>query len=81
VRVHRVQLDQGDAGHGVKLPKELAALLAPYCAAGYEVGATRGNHVIVRDPRGRRVLVTSGTPSDHRALLNARGQLRRATRT
>ena len=65
----------------MKLPKELAALLAPYREQGYEVAATRGNHVIVRDPHGRRVLVTSGTPSDYRALLNARAQLRRATRT
>jgi hypothetical protein len=55
----------------------LAELTALAAAHGGTVERTRGGHVVVRLPNGATVY-TSATPSDRRALLNTRADLRRA---
>jgi predicted RNA binding protein YcfA (HicA-like mRNA interferase family) len=58
---------------------DLAKLLRQASACGWQVTRTRGGHWRLRHPGGV-VVVMSSTPSDRRALLNFRAQLRRAER-
>jgi predicted RNA binding protein YcfA (HicA-like mRNA interferase family) len=58
---------------------DLAKLLRQASACGWQVTRTRGGHWRLRHPGGG-VVVMSSTPSDRRALLNFRAQLRRAER-
>jgi predicted RNA binding protein YcfA (HicA-like mRNA interferase family) len=48
-------------------------------AHGWRVQPTRGGHWKLTHPDGGTV-VTSSSPSDHRALANLKAQLRRAER-
>lgn len=41
---------------------------------------TQGTHLVIRLGNGARVY-TSATPSDHRAIMNVRADVRRAART
>jgi predicted RNA binding protein YcfA (HicA-like mRNA interferase family) len=56
---------------------DLARLLRQASACGWQLVRTRKSHWLLRHPSGA-VVVTSGTPSDQRALRNTRAQLRRA---
>lgn len=57
--------------------KDLKKLLKALVAAGFEVKATKKGHLAVyRD--GQWITTLSGTPSDHRSMLNAMAALRRA---
>ena len=58
---------------------DLKQLLRQASACGWQVTRTRGGHWRLRHPAGG-VVVMSSTPSDRRALLNFRAQLRRAER-
>ena len=59
--------------------KELKRLIRIARAQGWTVEATRKGHWWFRppDPTAGQVLV-AGTPSDHRALRNAKAKLRQA---
>lgn len=57
--------------------KNLQALVAFAIGEGWAVSRTRGGHVKFTK-LGYCPIFTSFTPSDHRAGLNARAQLRRA---
>lgn len=58
------------------MKKEIARLrrLAEDC--GWTVEHTRGNHLRWLPPDGGSFVISSATPSDHRALLNLRAHLR-----
>lgn len=45
---------------------------------GWAVEGGGGRHLKWLHPDGETMVVTSATPSDHRALMNARSDLRRA---
>lgn len=60
------------------LAKEFKQMLKPFLDAGFRVEPTRNCHVRVLDVNGNPVAVVPSTPSDRRAVLNARAQLRRA---
>lgn len=64
----------------MRLHKAYRPIVEPFLALGYRLAPTRNQHVAVLDPAGRRVVTLSGTPSDYRALANARAQLRRSLR-
>ena len=57
---------------------DLDKLLQQLQRAGWRVVKTRGGHWKVYSPDGQAQVVTSGTPSDRRALANFRAQLKRA---
>lgn len=60
---------------------EVAAFLRELRGRGYTAKkARRSGHWIIRNPQGRIVTVTSGTPSDRRTLMNARKQIERSER-
>ncbi len=61
---------------GFDLSKEFRPMLDAAIAAGWTVTGTKGGHVKWKSPQGKMV-VTSRTPSDHRAMHNARSSLRR----
>lgn len=49
----------------------------------FEIERTRGGHIAIvigSGPRRERVVV-SGTPSDHRSILNAKSQVRQIVRS
>ena len=58
---------------------DLKQVLRQAQAHGWRVQPTRGGHWRLRHPGGG-IVVTSSTPSDHRALANFKAQLRRAER-
>jgi predicted RNA binding protein YcfA (HicA-like mRNA interferase family) len=58
---------------------DLERLLRRASACGWLVMRTRGGHWRLRHPNGG-IVVTSSTPSDRRAVLNMRAQMRRAER-
>lgn len=45
---------------------------------GWTVRRTKGSHLELKSPCGEHTVHASGTPSDHRAALNLRADLRRA---
>lgn len=59
--------------------KRLQALIDFALSEGWRVVRTPGGHLKFTKP-GCAAIYTSSTPSDHRAGLNARAQLRRAER-
>jgi hypothetical protein len=59
--------------------KRLHALIEFALGEGWHVKRTPGGHLKFSKP-GHASIYTSSTASDHRAGLNARAQLRRATR-
>lgn len=59
--------------------KRLRALIEFAVADGWHVKRTSGGHLKFTKP-GCAAIYTSSTTSDHRAVLNARAQLRRAER-
>lgn len=60
-----------------QIPKEYKKMLKVAEKQGFSWGMTKGCHVQVRDPEGRVVAGTGGTPGDKRAMLNFRAELRR----
>ena len=58
---------------------DLKQVLRQAEAQGWRVQPTRGGHWKLTHPGGG-IVVTSSSPSDHRALANVRAQLRRAER-
>lgn len=56
--------------------RDLKDMLRRAVEAGWTVTKTRGCHWLLRSPSGARV-VTGSTPSDGRALLNFRADLKR----
>lgn len=61
---------------GFDVSKDFRPLLDAALAAGWHISSTSGNHVKWKSPEGKMV-VTSCSPSDHRAFQNARSTLRR----
>jgi hypothetical protein len=59
------------------LRKAVKAMLAAAAKQGCDVRRRHG-HFVVKPPRSRSIIVVSVTPSDPRAVLNARAQLRRS---
>jgi hypothetical protein len=59
------------------MKKDLKALIRQAVDAGCSVRDTKGGHLQILIPGGGIVTVSS-SPSDHHALKNARGDLRRA---
>ena len=55
---------------------DLSQLVNEAREQGFDVGRTAKNHIKFVAPTGK-ICVTSGTPSDHRAVMNARSKLRR----
>jgi len=49
-------------------------------AADWEASRTRGGHIRLRHPQAAHDVILAATPSDRRALLNAKAQMRRALR-
>jgi len=58
--------------------KDIRQLVKRAKRDGWDVAETRRGHVSFRSPDGAYTYVTSGTPSDQRALNNLRAGLRRA---
>ena len=58
------------------LPREWKPLLEAAIKANWMVEKTNGNHIRWKAPSGATVF-TSCSPSDHRAMLNARSPFRR----
>lgn len=56
--------------------REMGELVAEFSAT---LEHTRGGHLRITLPNGQ-VVITSGTPGDHRTYLNTRAQVRRAAR-
>lgn len=62
----------------MRTPKEIRAAIDAARAEGWTVEPTKNNsHIKMISPSGRVVFI-SGSPSDHRAMKNALGDLRRA---
>jgi predicted RNA binding protein YcfA (HicA-like mRNA interferase family) len=61
------------------MKRDLAKLLPAARARGWQVAPTCGGHWKLTHPGGG-IVVTSSSPSDHRALANLRAQLRRVER-
>jgi predicted RNA binding protein YcfA (HicA-like mRNA interferase family) len=49
-------------------------------ALGWNVSHTRGTHLRCSHPKASRTVFTAGTPSDHRAWMNLKHELRRVLR-
>jgi hypothetical protein len=58
--------------------KETAALVKELTRRGLDVSKSGSGHWVVRGADGRRITTFAATPSDRRALLNARAYLRKA---
>jgi predicted RNA binding protein YcfA (HicA-like mRNA interferase family) len=56
--------------------KDVRQLLRKARKQGWDWYFTRGDHVVLQSPSGKKV-TCAATPSDHRSLRNARAQLRR----
>ena len=56
--------------------KDIRSLIRVAKAQGWAVDTTKGNHVRFTSPAGE-VVVTSGTPSDHRVVENVKARLKR----
>ena len=61
----------------LKVPDGLRAMAALARRLGWQVTPTRSGHLAWRSPDGT-VVYTPSTPSDYRAIRNARARLRRA---
>ena len=48
---------------------------------GYQIEMTKSNHIKFRHPRGKKIVFTSGTPSDRRSYMNCRMELERNLRS
>lgn len=57
--------------------KELRKIAKALEAQGFEVTVTSKQHLLVRKD-GKAIATISGTPSDHRSLLNGLSRLKRA---
>lgn len=58
------------------IPREYKGLIKEAESAGYTVGTTKNNHLVLRKP-GCTPIYMSATPSDHRAVKNAWATFRR----
>lgn len=63
-------------GHAGGTTRDFRQVVRIAKAQGWRVEFTKKNHVRFLSPTGQMV-VTSGTPSDHRTVANLIGQLRR----
>lgn len=61
----------------MELPKDQEGLFKLAKAQGWRIDRTTGGHWRLESPQ-KQVVITSGTPSDFRAVKNFRGQLKRA---
>lgn len=61
------------------MKRDLARLLEAARKRGWRLERTRGSHWKLKHPSGA-VVVSSSTPSCHRALLNLQADLRRGER-
>ncbi len=63
---------------GFRVPREYRPLVEAARAAGWTVTQTRNSHLrLVPPSKDGTPIVLAGSPSDHRAILNARASLRR----
>jgi hypothetical protein len=60
------------------MSQEVDKMLSRAITMGWRVKRTGGNHIKAMSPDGNSVVVISGTPSDHRAIMNIRAAFRRA---
>ncbi len=63
---------------GFRVHRDLRPLVEAAEAAGWTVTQTRNSHLrLVPPTKDGTPLILSGSPSDHRSILNARAALRR----